>query len=315
MEPFPLGKVTIKQHAAHVMALAGQDADFFLNMHARGIWGDGDAEGNDQSSRDGSMIVSRYHTLKGDRIMVITFSDRSETVLFSPPDDVLDSNSLCEPGAEDDFSFVGDYTLCESDSDGRKEPEEMNDQPINPVASDSVAEPDAEHAQLKLFKNQPADPYSGYDYSSLENYTLCELPLEPDRHPDEMDDHFRAHSPLGSYTLADYDHQPVKAIDPVDCVTNMIYDTVPFSERTKPAPSPSDPMNSQPASVIVVDDMGGWAKVSASKIAVPDNLPELLARTLAEWLRVRPQFRLISVVPVNRNGATVELHAWYERYV
>jgi hypothetical protein len=40
-----------------------------------------------------------------------------------------------------------------------------------------------------------------------------------------------------------------------------------------------------------------------------------LSHTLAEWFRPRPQLRLTCVVPINRDGTTVELHAWYECHV
>ena len=59
-------------------------------------------------------------------------------------------------------------------------------------------------------------------------------------------------------------------------------------------------------------DMGGWVRV----IAGPDaayvrDLAPLLAYRLAVWRGDHPQVRLVSVVPINKDGYTVELHGWY----
>jgi hypothetical protein len=60
--------------------------------------------------------------------------------------------------------------------------------------------------------------------------------------------------------------------------------------------------------------MGGWLRVSTEAGAtLPDDLPVFLSHTLAEWFRQRPQLRLRCVVPIQRHGDTVELHAWYEQ--
>jgi hypothetical protein len=60
-------------------------------------------------------------------------------------------------------------------------------------------------------------------------------------------------------------------------------------------------------------DMGGWVRVfPASLTNVPDDLPVYLSHTLAEWFRHRPNLPLRCVVPISKNGDTVELHAWYD---
>jgi hypothetical protein len=62
-------------------------------------------------------------------------------------------------------------------------------------------------------------------------------------------------------------------------------------------------------------DMGGWVRVFPSRLSdLPDDLPALLSRTLAEWFRRRPELRLKCILPVSRCGETVELHAWYDRH-
>lgn len=64
------------------------------------------------------------------------------------------------------------------------------------------------------------------------------------------------------------------------------------------------------------DDMGGWVQVHTDKLAhVPDELGVYLSLTLTEWFRQRPHLHLRCVVPIQRAGDTVELHAWYEAHL
>ncbi|MGC9451671.1 MAG: hypothetical protein ACP5I4_09505 [Oceanipulchritudo sp.] len=58
----------------------------YLNRHARGDWGDVDAEDwqrNDASIEDGSRIISAYQTAAG-RIWIITEADRAVTTVLLP---------------------------------------------------------------------------------------------------------------------------------------------------------------------------------------------------------------------------------------
>jgi hypothetical protein len=67
---------------------------------------------------------------------------------------------------------------------------------------------------------------------------------------------------------------------------------------------------------VVQSDMGGWVRVYADPAAEPpDDLPVYLSHTLAEWFRQRPHLRLRCVVPVCKDGNTVELHAWFDVHV
>ena len=60
-------------------------------------------------------------------------------------------------------------------------------------------------------------------------------------------------------------------------------------------------------------DMGGWVRVVASNSpATPDDLGAFLADRLSRWLQEHPNLSLVCVVPITKNGNTVELHAWYE---
>jgi hypothetical protein len=60
-------------------------------------------------------------------------------------------------------------------------------------------------------------------------------------------------------------------------------------------------------------DMGGWVRVFSDPLAtVPENFAAYLSLALTQWFRDRPQLRMRCVVPVQRNGDTVELHAWFD---
>jgi hypothetical protein len=64
-------------------------------------------------------------------------------------------------------------------------------------------------------------------------------------------------------------------------------------------------------------DMGGWVRVIAGSTAdsSTNEVPLYLARRLAHWLRDHPERRLLCVVPIQKDGTTVELHAWYDQHV
>jgi hypothetical protein len=62
-------------------------------------------------------------------------------------------------------------------------------------------------------------------------------------------------------------------------------------------------------------DMGGFVRVVTGPLlhAYPPDLGLFLAHRLAQWFRERPHLRLRCVVPIQRDGYTVELHGWYEQ--
>ena len=63
-------------------------------------------------------------------------------------------------------------------------------------------------------------------------------------------------------------------------------------------------------------DMSGWVRIFPEPgTPLPEDLGYYLSQTLTEWFRQRPHLRLRCVVPVSRDGDTVELHAWYEVHV
>jgi len=64
------------------------------------------------------------------------------------------------------------------------------------------------------------------------------------------------------------------------------------------------------------DDMGGWVRVFADRLAtVPDDFAVYLSQALSDWFRQRPQLHMRCVVPIQRDGNTAELHAWYDAHL
>jgi hypothetical protein len=89
-----------------------------------------------------------------------------------------------------------------------------------------------------------------------------------------------------------------------------------------PRPKPEEPDVKQPHGngsggvEISQSDMGGWVRVYPSRmIDLPQDLPLYLSHTLAEWFRHRPNLRMRCIVPVQRDGNTVELHAWFDAHL
>ena len=84
---FPLGQTVMTPGAQEALQRAGQLPRTFLASHVRGDWGDLDAEdkrANDRALKDGTRILSAYHTKKGDKLWVITEADRSVTTILLP---------------------------------------------------------------------------------------------------------------------------------------------------------------------------------------------------------------------------------------
>jgi hypothetical protein len=63
-------------------------------------------------------------------------------------------------------------------------------------------------------------------------------------------------------------------------------------------------------------DMGGWVRVFPdTRQHLPEDLPVFLSQTLTGWFRQRPQLHMRCVIPICRDGNTVELHAWFDVHV
>jgi hypothetical protein len=44
----------------------------------------------------------------------------------------------------------------------------------------------------------------------------------------------------------------------------------------------------------------------------PGELCQFLSAALAQWIKEHPESLVVAVVPINRDGDTAELHAWFE---
>jgi len=60
-------------------------------------------------------------------------------------------------------------------------------------------------------------------------------------------------------------------------------------------------------------DMGGWVRVYLGQGEPSGEIAPFLSHALNGWFRERPHLRLRLILPVTRNGNTVELQAWYEQ--
>src|SRR4051812_34578798 len=72
---FPLGQLVATPGALEAMEQAGQPPVELLARHANGDWGqvcDDDKALNDEAVRDGSRILSAYHTKLGVKLWIIT---------------------------------------------------------------------------------------------------------------------------------------------------------------------------------------------------------------------------------------------------
>lgn len=82
-----LGQVVATPGALKAFETSGQTARDFLVRHAKGDWGDVDAEdkqANDAALVDGSRVLSSYRLRNGVKIWIITEADRSSTCCLLP---------------------------------------------------------------------------------------------------------------------------------------------------------------------------------------------------------------------------------------
>ena len=85
---FSLGKIVSTPGALDALARANQQPDHFLNRHVKGDWGaelsEEDKAENEYSLQHGFRILSSYKTAAGEKLWLITESDRSVTTLLLP---------------------------------------------------------------------------------------------------------------------------------------------------------------------------------------------------------------------------------------
>ncbi len=85
---FTLGQVVATPGALAALEKAGQQPGDFLARHVSGDWGEvppEDIKENEFSLHHGFRLLSAYHTSAGDKLWVITETDRSSTCLRVPP--------------------------------------------------------------------------------------------------------------------------------------------------------------------------------------------------------------------------------------
>ena len=84
---FPLGYIVATPGALDALARANQSPQEFLNRHVTGDWGElgnEDKAENNYSLKHGFRILSSYKTAAGEKLWLITESDRSLTTLLQP---------------------------------------------------------------------------------------------------------------------------------------------------------------------------------------------------------------------------------------
>jgi len=71
--------------------------------------------------------------------------------------------------------------------------------------------------------------------------------------------------------------------------------------------------NGSSKGVIHQEDVGGWVRVFTDNPGpLPPDFALYLSASLSEWFRKMPQRRMRTVVPIQRDGDTVELHCWFD---
>ncbi len=85
---FSLGQIVATPGALAALEKAGQHVQEFLSRHVHGDWGkdlsEEDRRENQFSLERGFRILSSYRTNAGDKLWIITESDRSVTTLLLP---------------------------------------------------------------------------------------------------------------------------------------------------------------------------------------------------------------------------------------
>ena len=84
---FELGQIAATPGALAALEKAGQHLGEFLTRHVNREWGDlseEDRKENDYSLEHGFRLLSAYRTHAGEKLWIITESDRSVTTLLLP---------------------------------------------------------------------------------------------------------------------------------------------------------------------------------------------------------------------------------------
>jgi hypothetical protein len=79
-----LGRIYITPGADDALFASGQSENEFLNRHMAGDWGDLPEEDRAVNGDGSRWCMSRYHTLKGEELWIITEHDHSVTTVLLP---------------------------------------------------------------------------------------------------------------------------------------------------------------------------------------------------------------------------------------
>ena len=86
---FPLGRVVATPHALSVLSVQAIPPERLLERHARGDWGELDAEdvqANQEALQHGWRLFSSYTLGEAVKVWIITEADRSVTTILMPDD-------------------------------------------------------------------------------------------------------------------------------------------------------------------------------------------------------------------------------------
>jgi hypothetical protein len=95
---FELGQIVATPGALATLRKAGQQPGEFLTRHVNREWGDlsdEDRKENDYGLKHGFRLLSSYRTNEGDKLWILTESDRSVTTLSLPEARLWRSASVC----------------------------------------------------------------------------------------------------------------------------------------------------------------------------------------------------------------------------
>lgn len=84
---FPLGNIYLTVGAREALEESNQQPLEFLSRHQSGDWGDlceDDKKENELSVKESFRILSSYRTSKGEKLWIITESDRSSSTILLP---------------------------------------------------------------------------------------------------------------------------------------------------------------------------------------------------------------------------------------
>lgn len=85
---FELGQVIVTPTADEALQASGQSASELLSRHQSGDWGevsDQERRVNERGLARPMSLLSKYRTLRGDRVTVVTKADRTVTLVHIDP--------------------------------------------------------------------------------------------------------------------------------------------------------------------------------------------------------------------------------------